>query len=52
MKKTPRTWPELLHDILGSTGRTLRAVMLLASISLLAGGSPELLHTAIQLLHR
>jgi hypothetical protein len=52
MKKTPHTWPALLHATLGSTSRTLRAVVLLTGVSLLAGGSPDLFRAVAELLHR
>jgi hypothetical protein len=55
MPKPPRTWLILIHDTLGSTSRTIRALALLAGISLLTSitsRSPDLLHGVIQLLHK
>ncbi|WP_043727658.1 hypothetical protein [Kutzneria sp. 744] len=41
----------LVHDTLNSTKRTLRAIALLAAVSLLPDQATGLLHTATQLFH-
>ena len=52
MTTTPHSVLTLIHDVLGSTGRTVRAIALLAAVHLFAGGSVDLLHALGPLLHR